>query len=423
MSVLAWLSQLGSFREDAVTQVESARRIAHLFTVDVSVPNVAILQNDLWDGHIDEVKAVDEANVFGGEWPGMTALAKGYLEFCKQVNPQDLLGSFASFAKFYTALQAAYSSSYGALLNDVVVATTRYMNQIFHGQSAELAWIASVLLRIFNSVRSEKLAGAEASMSNTKRRILLFSGATLCRLYFAVGQYVSSKNVFSNINTAQAQLSSFPIAQQVEFRYWLGRYQLNRSEHLEAFKNLFWAYTRCLRDSPNKRVILSYLLVPSILVGRLPSPQLLEASGVGAHLHPIITSLKAGTMEPYLSTVKNNEWLSACRLDSVLRVHMPLLIYRRAVKRLYMIMNCPITLSLASIEVCLRLCGAEALSEDCILAETVCVALINANYLKAQLLPQQATILFRRGGAWPSMLEVTQAMNLDMEGEYAWLNK
>lgn len=415
-AVGAWLTAIGDLDEPDFTSPETSSAMVDFFSIDVRAPLVSVLQNDLWDSGLDIDQTVKSANLLDGSWPGYVELAKSYLSFCYSVDPNDCIASFDAYARFFLSLQSAYMNVKGSVLNDVVIQATKTMLWLYARAKEELKWISGILQRIFNSIRSEKPADGVY----TKRTVLLFIAGALCRVYFLTNQYSSCSTVFNNIHTASIALSHHPMAQQVEFRYWLGRYHLNRNSLTLAFKHLHWCYTHCPVQFSNHSVILKYLLLPSILLGRLPTRQLLDAYGLSEPFWPLVHSLKTGTFAGY-NHVKNHQWFHKHNLDHLLIRNMPIAIWRRALVRLHKCADTPKQLKFDLMASALTLSqAAEPITS--VEAESVGIALISSGLLKGIDLPATEAFLLRNVDPWPSPMAVNNIMDGTLGPRDQWMN-
>lgn len=417
-AVNAWLTAIGDLDETDIASADTSSKLKEYFSIDVNNPLVSTLQNELWDAQVNINEAVKSANLLDSAWPGYTELAKSYLFFCYSVDPNDPVGTFDAYGRFYSALQSAYGNARGCTLNDVVIQSTKRMLFLFSRAAEELKWMSGVLQRIFNSIRSEK----PAEGANSKRPVLLFIAGALCRVYFWTDQYSSCSTVFNNIHTASLVMSEHPIAQQIEFRFWLGRYNLNRNNLVLAFKHLHWCYTRCPRQFPNHRVIFKYLLLPSILLGRMPSPALLQAHDLIDPFMPLIYSLKSGSFSGYYQ-VRNHPWFHKHRLDHLLLRNVPTAIWRRALARAYKWLSNPKQLDFELMAVVMSYSkGLNTEPVSVLEAESFGIACINAGLLKGIDLPATGAFLLRTQDTWPSPRAVFKIMDPNLGEKNEWMN-
>lgn len=399
MSVLAgWLEAVESRQPDALAQA---------FCIDISREHVFALQKELRKNPGSHSSQAPQS-----DFPALDALAKSYLNWCADVDPQNgPIRSFDLFAHVLMSLSAAWADPRdGDCLNQTIREVVRIAIKIWKPWRETMEWLASCLLRYLQVSRSE-----------TKRPCLLVVSSALCRVYFALGQPIACGPVLDSVNSTAVSLSEFSINEQVEYRYWLGRYCLYRGNAVEAFAHLDWVFNRLNSTSPNRVIVLHWLFVPSILVGRPPTQEVMQALNVADVLQPIITSIKFGKRD--WESILEHPWISRRKLEPLLQTYMPLLVYRAVVRTLYRILDSPNEINLSDVQIALQIWGEKELDSDFVAAEAICGSLIAAGYLMANVFPKNLVLRLKRGSAMPSLLQCTKALTWSPSKSLQWLNQ
>lgn len=399
MSLLeGWLEGVVSREPDALSSS---------FCLDTTEDRVITLQREL-----RMTDSIANWKIPKSDFPAMDSLVRDYLGWCKDVDPyHGAVRSFDLYAQVLSSLSAAWADpNDGDCLNKTVHGVIRRVLKIWRPWRETYEWLASCLLRFLQISRSE-----------AKRSCLLTVASALCRVYFTLGQPSACGPVLDSVNTTAVPLSESYINEQVEYRYWLGRYCLFRGSAVEAFAHLDWVFNRCNNTSPNRIRVLHWLFVPSILVGRPPTHEVMEALNVAETLQPIITSIHAGTRD--WEHVLSHPWICQRKLQPLLQTYMPLLVYRAVVRTLYHILDTPNELNLVDVQKALKLWGEPELDSDFVASEAICGSLISAGYLMANVFPKNLVLRLKRGGAMPTLLQCTKALDWNPPKSLQWLNR
>ncbi|GMM49306.1 Thp1 protein [Starmerella bacillaris] len=407
-----WLSYVGKLNESQV--VTSPDLLGQLFSVDLTSPQVASIQRSLVGQSVASIEiAVDNARILP-TFNRFNSIVKNYLLFCKNINPQNPRRCFDLYGNLFVSLQNVYADQRGCCLNVVLRNVINEIYSLLNNSDLQsdktnsfeyFEWFAAGLLRLFNAVRSEREPVPIDAPS--KKNNVLFYACMISRAYFKSNQFVSAGNVFSNMHSVGVKLAQFPACQQVEYRFWLGRYMLYLEDVNLAFLHLDWAYQHCLDNTFQKLLILDWLVVPSILVGRLPTS--LVISQLNEHAQTIITQLidwlKSGKLSKnYADIINNNPWIQARHLGPLLLLKLPLLVYRRGLKRLQLILNSSkIRLDDASLAFNLD----ASIDPDLVITEGICDALICNDYMKGKILPATQSVVLRITDCFPNTLTVS----------------
>jgi nuclear mRNA export protein PCID2/THP1 len=443
MSVVLWTNKLKECSSwDHAASVSTG--LSELFSADLNNPQVSSLQNDILDNQVNFEQEIESADLFDGDWPGFVELAKSYLRFCKDVDPEDTVGSFDLYAQLMANLQAAFASGKGNVLQDTVVKIGRIVVSLGlqidrlsnDPNMLRTSYISSLLLKIFNTIRAEKIdRSVQADEILSKKNIILYVATTLCRLYFKLDQPGSCANVFSNIHTANIEFSRYRMAQKVEFRYWLGRFYLTKNQLKDAYRHLSWSFKNCLAGAVrNKRAILIHLTPPSMLLGIMPSAEMLQFYGLYDLYGPLILAIRKADYGGYMNHMRQNEaWFLSHKLYLLLRSRSLVPLFRMCLFRLWKIQGQPTTLSLEDIGIALKLSMANDKSGGVFVGgdadqqqiECVCISLISQGFIKANIFPRNRALRLKPAGAFPPLNELHKVGEYDdgLQGREKWMGQ
>ncbi|KAK9472223.1 uncharacterized protein V1510DRAFT_417668, partial [Dipodascopsis tothii] len=342
------MASLGGFLKaiSAAIAAQSASRLSALFCLDVAEPAMAQLQNDLVDKNHNIADRVAAQKYFAGDWQAFGDLVVSYLALVRDVDAYDIRASYDLYESFFADLQTAFSNRQGGLLTPLVARSAGLLTDLAialdGADGAEMARTgeqAKVLLKIFNSIRADRtpIAGQltfETKGPVPKRTVLLYIAGLLCRTYFRLNQPPTCVNVFSNMHTAGVFFSKYPMSQRVTYRYYLGRFYLFKNELVSARKHLLWAFEHCHRDAVrNQRLILTFLVPTSVLLGVFPKPELLSifAPALEPVYAPMIRRIRAGDLAGFKDHITQPgvfDFLVARGLYTLLRTRAEVLVFR-----------------------------------------------------------------------------------------------
>jgi len=393
------------FQDASENQIlENPEAIAQMFSLDVGTPHVAVIQANLSQSSEGEInRTVEQANVMKGDWPGFVSLCKAYIHWCVNVDPANPGNSFESFAKVFLALQQAFANVRGSCLNILIQHVVWTMERLFMNRGKlHVEWIAAGILKLFNSVRSERELPA---FGISKKDNILFYANMISRVYFKSEQFVSAGNVFKNMYSLDVRFSQFPLSQQVEYRYWVGRFCIYANQLEQAYMHLNWAWSKCNSNQPQYFLILNWLVLPSVLIGRIPSAALLSLLSREAQdaVSTVAQAMKTGQYPPHLVEVlQHNPWIQSRHLRPIVEAHLPILVFRKGIHRLIKLSG----LDRLPLQLCRSACHFTVADDpDLVLTEAVCIELISKGLMKGNLLPRSGLVALKSRGSIPSLSE------------------
>ncbi|AGO12543.1 AaceriAER203Cp [[Ashbya] aceris (nom. inval.)] len=393
---------------------------------------VAALQKELQNNYQDDSaldRYVEGAQLHDGRWTRFNVLVSGFLRYCRDVNPWSLWESS-------DLLFTCYQDLGNCLLQDsypieglvrlfkeetewIVPRAVRLdSNRKLVGTKKHLfvQHVASVISKVFNSIkgRVDEASSAYAALP-AKQQILLYVANQLNNIYFRIDSPSSCANIFKNIQPKSMieHFQQYPIKEQVEYRYLLGRYYLSSYRISDAFAQLRRAFQDlcALARAANAPVpalqrnmvrVLRYLVPAGIILGRPPPFALLEslAPTLGRSYGELVHALKTGNLQAMHQWLRSHEdELRRRRLLLLLLEKLPLLAYRNLLRRAFQIVALPAysnRIPYAAVETALRLSiGTPDPAAPPIYrlihtpdnAENVLVSLINYSFLRGNCFP------------------------------------
>lgn len=261
-----------------------ANTLARVFSLDPSNQAIVKLYNV---GYLDEKQienAVEARRFYNEDWTAFNLVVVSFVRLANQMNPWSVLESFDLYAAFLNDLAVAFTNkTYGYVLASTMQAAigfiiplatqldTQLVAQEMH-RKPRLTYLAAVLLRIFNNIRSQLGAGDHAEAA--KKAVMLYVGIQLCLTYFKLDNPLLCRNVFSNMSNAGVPLKNYPINQQIHYRYYLARFYMVKCEFVDAYVHFVWCLdhipSNYTKDNRNVTRILRDLIPVAIILGRTP---------------------------------------------------------------------------------------------------------------------------------------------------------
>lgn len=145
-----------------------------------------------------------------------------------------------------------------------------------------------------------------SSDRDTKRIGMLNLVNQLFKVYFRINKLHLCKPLIRAIESS-AYKDSFPLAQQITYKYFVGRKAMFDSDYQTADKYLSYAFNHCHKKFPkNKRLILIYLVPVKMLLGYMPKREMLERYDV-LQFHELACALKEGNIAKFDEVILRHE--------------------------------------------------------------------------------------------------------------------
>lgn len=128
----------------------------------------------------------------------------------------------------------------------------------------------------------------------------------LFKVYFRINKLHLCKPLIRAIESS-AYKDSFPLAQQITYKYFVGRKAMFDSDYKSADEYLSYAFNHCHKKFPkNKRLILIYLVPVKMLLGYMPRREMLERYDV-LQFHELACALKEGNIAKFDEVIQRHE--------------------------------------------------------------------------------------------------------------------
>lgn len=364
---------------------------------------------------------MEEKGLNNGDWMSFDEFCISYLNFVKDVDPSNSRDSYNSLIQFVTSLQVAFSNNRGSILQGVVKSTLSTVlnlsRQLDTQDSLQRTnYLSTLLLKMFNNIRAEKSVDSGSTQFFSKKAIILFVANMLCRSYYILKTEPSCANVFSNIHTANLKFSSYSKPEQVEYRYFLGRFYLSKEQLSRAYDHLFWAFANCLPGTPQQRLIVKYLIPASMLLGRLPSARLLDQFNLTQQYGPLVAAIKSGNYSKFMEVLEGpyKQWYISTKVMFLFRNRGPIILLRQLVYRTWYYLGKPGTIQFVALQGALNLSMSQTINgwynpkedENSEITENVFITLISQGFLKGNIYSRRGLVKLRDKGPFPTIASV-----------------
>lgn len=388
-------------------------------------------------------RAVDQQHYYNDEWFAFNEVVVSFVKFARDLDPWSVLVSYDLYTTYMNDLSIAFNNSQrGHLLTAVVKLTlsillpisVRLDCQLYtkeHCLQPRLAYMASLLLKMFNNIRSQ-LAMANTLGANDKKAIILFIGYKLCDLYFRLDNPLLCQNIFANMNNANLQMDSFDMNEQIQYRFHLAKFYLIKAQFADAYLHFSWCLrvitnTQGLIYHKNVTVILKYFIPVSILMGKRPNFNFLHHTYYSGPVpmplfipiyQQIYTAICTGNYASFVSQLSQPETYHFLKKNGLLIAMSQkclILVVRNLIKPIWSILNKPLRLDFDVIRRALEMSFGpnnsqkEPLDMFTFLLEPVTdstvenllVTLVDQNLLKGKLFLNQRAIALAKNNVFP----------------------
>ncbi|KAK8010762.1 hypothetical protein PG990_009727 [Apiospora arundinis] len=265
----------------------------------------------------------------GTAWPGFVSFMKDYLEYWRDVDFEDLLGAHQ--------LLTALTNSCTTALNNPTYGTIMLQTSI--SLCASLSKLSMTLNKRPDLTRN--LQTRHEQPKGKKTGVYIFANVTL-KLLFAARKTHLAKQLFTNITAKAPPLAFYPAAQRVTFLYYLGRFHFINNHFSRAAQCLQEAYLETPQRFQNHRLlVLTYLVPCNLLLGRIPSPQLLqrpEAQSLAPIFMPFVEAMRTGNHLRFQAALDANEkWLYRRGIFLTLLFRLRPLVWRAFSRRTFLL--------------------------------------------------------------------------------------
>ncbi|KAK3095176.1 hypothetical protein FSP39_011060 [Pinctada imbricata] len=257
---------------------------------------------------------------------------------------------------------------------------------------------ADLLMGCFRVCASDNRAAIE----DTKKWGMLNLVNQLFKIYFKINKLHLCKPLIRAIESLPIK-ERFPLAQQVTFKYYVGRKAMFDSDFKGADEFLTFAFERCHRSSrKNKRLTLIYLLPVKMLLGYMPSPRLLQKYEL-MQFADVAKAVSSGNLLLLNEALEKNEaFFIKCGIYLILE-KLKIITYRNLFKKVYLILKTH-QLPIEAFTSALRFMKVEDIDND----ETACIIanLIYENKIKGYISHQHQKLVVSKQNPFPELCTV-----------------
>ncbi|KAK8051913.1 CSN12-signalosome component [Apiospora rasikravindrae] len=298
----------------------------------------------------------------GTAWPGFVSFMKDYFEYWRDVDFDDLLGAHQLLTGLTNSCTTALNNpTYGSIMLQTSISLcaslsklsmtlnkrpdlTRNLQTVDAGEEEQKSIVettAEIIQKVFTACLTDRSSQRHEQPKGKKTGVYIFANVTL-KLLFAARKTHLAKQLFTNITAKAPPLSFYPAAQRVTFLYYLGRFHFINNHFCRAAQCLQEAYLETPRRFESHRwLVLTYLIPCNLLLGRIPSPQLLqrpEAQSLAPIYMPFAEAMRTGNFLRLQAALDANEkWLFSRGIFLALLYRLRPLVWRAFSRRTFLL--------------------------------------------------------------------------------------
>ncbi|VEN34856.1 unnamed protein product [Callosobruchus maculatus] len=257
---------------------------------------------------------------------------------------------------------------------------------------------AECLMGCFRVCAADNRSGEE----DTKRLGMLALVNQLFKVYFRINKLHLCKPLIRAIESSPFK-ESFPLGQQVTYRYFVGRKSMYDSDYKAADEYLTYAFENCHRASrKNKRLILIYLVPVKMLLGYIPSKKVLEKYDV-LQFWELVQAVCQGDLKLFDQLMEKHEsFFIKCGIYLIVD-KLKIVAYRNLFRKVYLILNTH------QIPVESLMNALQFLGQDVDLDETQCIVanLIYEGKIKGYISHQHRKVVVSKQNPFPPLTSLS----------------
>lgn len=242
-------------------------------------------------------------------------------------------------------------------------------------------------------------ADNRTSDDDTKRLGMLYLVNQLLKVYFRINKLHLCKPLIRAIDSSPLWYQ-FPLAQQITYRYFVGRKAMFDSKYREADEYLSFAFQNCHRNSrKNKRLILTYLIPVKMLLGYMPTRRLLAKYDL-LQFWDLTAVVKKGDLRGIDTIMEEHESFFISAGIYLIVEKLKIIAYRNLFRKVYLVENSH-QIDIASFQAALQIMGQEDVDSD----ETQCIVanLIFLGKIKGYISYQHKKVVVSKQNAFPPL--------------------
>jgi hypothetical protein len=165
--------------------------------------------------------------------------------------------------------------------------------------------------------------------------IFMISNASL-ELYFNLKELNQALKVVQQVEQFVPKDCKPCKSDKVTFLFWQGRVHIYFHRFLDAYRSLSSAFLLCSTQYiSNKRTILKYLIISGMVVGSLPSNELLHKYNLQEQFGSLIYSFIKGDLKAFKNELhRQKSWFYHLNCYSIMLHRTTLLLYRNVFARM-----------------------------------------------------------------------------------------
>lgn len=198
-------------------------------------------------------------------------------------------------------------------------------------------------------------------------------------------------------------IENFPKAQQVEFKYYEGRFYLYEQEMNKAEECLEFAFRVCDKENfKNKRILLRYLIPIKVHKGVYPTQNLINKYKL-KDLGELLVALRVGDVRGFEKVLGSNQEKFIKQGIFVMLSSLKLLVYRNLFRRTAKILE-SFQIKISALVSAMSVAGAQSISF--LEVECILVNLIDKKWLKGYISSAQKILVLSKVEPFPKIAEV-----------------
>lgn len=302
------------------------------------------------------------------KWSRFELLLESFVRLCAQIDPWSAWNSCDLVLDFYQCLSQCISTDGPGSENliDLFVETTNYVVLFATELDKQylrlgtrrwqfLSHIAAIISKVFNSIKQTSSRPGDLNLEHSvesferlprKQMILLYLVNKLNNIYFKIGSPQLCANIFKNFRpkSMASGFSIYPMKQQVEYKYLLGRYYFLNGmmsnaflQLSDAFIQLHALYLNLNHESLRRNLvrILRYLTPCGLIVGKMPNIEHISQldAKLAAIYKPLAHAVRTANLDALNKCLKENESYFMATHSLIIMVEkLPILVYRNLMK-------------------------------------------------------------------------------------------
>ncbi|XP_043481957.1 PCI domain-containing protein 2 [Leptopilina heterotoma] len=246
-------------------------------------------------------------------------------------------------------------------------------------------------------------ADNRSSEEDTKRWGMLALVNQLLKVYFKINKLHLCKPLIRAIESS-AYKDHFALAQQITYKFFVGRTAMFDSDYKTADEYLTYAFEHCHKQSiKNKRLILTYLVPVKMLLGHMPKKFVLEKYNL-LQFWELMEAVKKGNLRSLEEVMNKHESFFIEAGIYLIVEKLKIIAYRNLFKKVYLVLNTH-QIPIQSLLTALEMYGVENIDMD----ETECLVanLINEKKIKGYISHQHKKLVISKQNPFPQLSSIS----------------